>query len=376
MKNKKILVAFGTRPEAIKMAPVIHALKKQPHIEIRVLVSGQHREMLDQVLELFEIKPDYDLQVMQPKQSLADLTSRVMLGADHLFRAEFFDRVLVHGDTTTTLSVALAAFYHQIKVGHVEAGLRTGDLSWPWPEEMNRKLTTGIADLHFAPTKQSRLNLLQEGVRANQVFETGNTVIDALLWVKQKIIGDSQLNSQLQQRWSFLDTRKKLVLVTVHRRENWGAPLESICRALQDLSHEFSSECQFVLPVHLNPAVRSVVERELSGRPDFYLLEPLNYLDFVFMMMNSHLILTDSGGVQEEAPSLGVPVLCLRETTERPEAVEAGTVLLVGHQRENILAQARALLRDGDLYAKMAEAHNPYGDGRSAQRIVEICCSS
>lgn len=370
---KKICVAFGTRPEAIKMAPVIHALMQKPEVEVKVLVTGQHREMLDQVLELFEIRPDFDLKVMQPGQNLAQVTSRVLCGAHDLFAQNRFDRVLVHGDTTTTLSVAMAAFYHKISVGHVEAGLRTGDLYSPWPEEMNRKLTAGLCDLHFAPTAQSRANLLKENINESQVFETGNTVIDALLWVKQKIQTSDRLTNQLKQKWSHLDPQKKLILVTVHRRENWGAPLESICRALKELYLKHKQDFQFVLPVHLNPQVKSVVERELSHLEGFHLLEPLDYLDFVYMMTKSHLILTDSGGVQEEAPSLGVPVLCLRETTERPEAVEAGTVLLVGHHQDRITQAVDQLITYQELYKKMSQASNPYGDGMAAERIAKIC---
>lgn len=365
----KVMVAFGTRPEAIKMAPVVEALKATPGIETIVAVTAQHREMLDQVLDLFEIVPDEDLDIMQPGQTLAGLTSRILTGMGEVIGRHAPDMVLVHGDTTTTMATSLAAFYNRTAVGHVEAGLRTGNLYSPWPEEANRKLTGSLAALHFAPTEQSRANLLREGVAEDTIHTTGNTVIDALLAVVRKINGSSELEASLRAEFPFLDPDKRLVLVTGHRRENFGDGFEQICRALKAIASR--GDTQVVYPVHLNPNVQEPVRRILSDQPDVHLIEPLNYLPFVFLMSRSHLIITDSGGVQEEAPSLGKPVLVMRNTTERPEAVDAGTVRLVGTDAERIIEHANQLLDDQDAYQSMARAHNPYGDGKASSRIAD-----
>lgn len=365
----KVMVAFGTRPEAIKMAPVVEALKAAPGIQTIVAVTAQHREMLDQVLELFEIVPDEDLDIMQPGQTLAGLTSRILTGMGEVIARHAPDIVLVHGDTTTTMATSLAAFYNRTAVGHVEAGLRTGNLYSPWPEEANRKLTGSLAALHFAPTEQSRRNLLREGVSEDTIHTTGNTVIDALLAVVGKISSSPGLEASLCAQFPFLDPGKRLVLVTGHRRENFGDGFEQICRALKAIADR--GDTQVVYPVHLNPNVQEPVRRILSDRSDVHLIEPLNYLPFVYLMSRSHLIVTDSGGVQEEAPSLGKPVLVMRNTTERPEAVDAGTVRLVGTDAARIIEHANQLLDDQDAYQSMARAHNPYGDGKASSRIAE-----
>lgn len=365
----KVMVAFGTRPEAIKMAPVVEALKATPGIQTIVAVTAQHREMLDQVLELFEIVPDEDLDIMQPGQTLAGLTSRILTGMGEVIARHAPDIVLVHGDTTTTMATSLAAFYNRTAVGHVEAGLRTGNLYSPWPEEANRKLTGSLAALHFAPTAQSRNNLLREGVSEDTIHTTGNTVIDALLAVVGKIDGSGELEASLRAEFPFLDAGKRLILVTGHRRENFGDGFEQICQALKAIASR--GDTQVVYPVHLNPNVQEPVRRILSDQPDVHLIEPLNYLPFVYLMSRSHLIITDSGGVQEEAPSLGKPVLVMRSTTERPEAVDAGTVRLVGTDAARIIEHANQLLDDQDAYQSMARAHNPYGDGQASRRIAE-----
>ncbi|GGK13332.1 non-hydrolyzing UDP-N-acetylglucosamine 2-epimerase [Luteimonas terricola] len=365
----KIMVVFGTRPEAIKMAPVVEALKATPGIQTLVAVTAQHREMLDQVLELFEIVPDEDLDIMQPGQTLAGLTSRILTGMDEVIARHTPDIVLVHGDTTTTMATSLAAFYNRTAVGHVEAGLRTGNLYSPWPEEANRKLTGALGTLHFAPTEQSRRNLLREGVAEDTIHTTGNTVIDALLSVVEKIRNSPELEASLSSEFPFLDPGKRLVLVTGHRRENFGDGFEQICQALKAIASR--GDTQVVYPVHLNPNVQEPVRRILSDQPDIHLIEPLNYLPFVYLMSRSYLIVTDSGGVQEEAPSLGKPVLVMRNTTERPEAVDAGTVRLVGTDAARIIQHANQLLDDADAYQSMARAHNPYGDGQASRRIAE-----
>ena len=364
------MVVFGTRPEAIKMAPVVSALKATPGVETLVCVTAQHRQMLDQVLELFGLVPDDDLDVMAPGQSLPDLFARILTGMSGVLAARRPDLVLVHGDTSTTLATALAAFYARIPVGHVEAGLRTGDLQAPWPEEANRRLTAPLSSLHFAPTARSRDNLLAEGLPAAQVHVTGNTVIDALLSVVARIDADPALASSLASRFPFLDPSRKLVLVTGHRRENFGEGFEQMCRAIAELAAR--GDTQVVYPVHLNPNVQEPVKRILGGVAGVHLVEPLDYLPFVFLMSRAHLLLTDSGGIQEEAPSLGKPVLVMRDTTERPEAVEAGTVRLVGTDRARIVAEASRLLDDAAAHAAMARAHNPYGDGRAAARIAAL----
>ncbi len=366
---KKVLTVFGTRPEAIKMAPLVHKLTEAEELDARVCVTAQHREMLDQVLDLFEITPDYDLNIMKPGQDLYDVTNNILAGLKTVLSEFKPDVVLVHGDTTTTFSASLAAFYQQIKVGHVEAGLRTGNIYSPWPEEANRKLTGSLTNYHFAPTSLSKENLLKENVTSNDIIVTGNTVIDALLWVKNKLEVDTSLQQHFEQKFSFLDSSKKFILVTGHRRESFGGGFERICAALAQIAEE-RSDVQIVYPMHLNPNVREPVNRLLSKHDNIVLIEPQDYLPFVYLMNQSYLIITDSGGVQEEAPSLGKPVLVMRDTTERPEAVEAGTVKLVGTDTDKIVSETYALLDDAELYESMARAHNPYGDGMACGRIV------
>lgn len=365
----KILTVFGTRPEAIKMAPLVEALASDKYFDARVCVTAQHREMLDQVLELFEITPDYDLNLMKPGQDLTDITCGVLNGLKPIL-AEFTpDYVLVHGDTSTTMSASLAAYYQKIKVGHVEAGLRTGNIYSPWPEEANRKLTTALANIHFAPTKGSRQNLLNEGVLDGEIVVTGNTVIDALLKVKEKLEADKALSAKLAAKFPFLESDKKLILITGHRRENFGDGFERICHAIKHLADKYS-DVQFLYPVHLNPNVREPVNRLLNEMQNVFLIEPQDYLPFVYLMNRSYLILTDSGGIQEEAPSLGKPVLVMRDTTERPEAAEAGTVELVGTNKESIISAVTELIENKDRYDQMSFAHNPYGQGISAFKIL------
>ncbi len=364
----KILIVFGTRPEAIKMCPLVHALKEDSSFDVKVCVTAQHREMLDQVMEIFEILPDYDLNLMKPGQGLEQITSSVLTGMKNVF-AEFLpDLVLVHGDTTTTFSTSLACYYSKICLGHVEAGLRTGNLFSPWPEEANRKLTGVIANLHFCPTETSQFNLLAEGVPKNNTFITGNTVIDSLLWVSDKLEKDVNLKSSLLKGFEFLDNENRTILVTGHRRESFGKGFENICEGLLKIVTEFS-DTQILYPVHLNPNVQEPVNRILGNHSRIHLIEPLDYLPFVYAMKKSFLIITDSGGVQEEAPSLGKPVLVMRDTTERPEAVDAGTVKLVGSNPEKIFQEASKLLNDKNEYERMSYAHNPYGDGKACQRI-------
>ncbi|MCC4586096.1 UDP-N-acetylglucosamine 2-epimerase (non-hydrolyzing) [Xanthomonas melonis] len=369
-KFKKVMIVFGTRPEAIKMAPVVEALRAHPELETVVAVTAQHRQMLDQVLELFGITPDIDLDVMEPGQTLAGLFAKILSGMTAAIAEHKPDLVLVHGDTSTTLASALAAFYNQVAVGHVEAGLRTGNIYAPWPEEANRRLTAPLASLHFAPTERSRRNLLQENLPNDQVFVTGNTVIDALLSVAHKFDHNSSLAASLAELFPFLDTSKRLVLVTGHRRENFGEGFENICRALKAIADR--GDTQVIYPVHLNPNVQGPVKRILADTPGVVLIEPQDYLPFVYLMTRASLIITDSGGVQEEAPSLGKPVLVMRDMTERPEAVDAGTVLLVGTNTERIIVEANRLLDDEHAYRAMSKAHNPYGDGKAAARIVDI----
>ncbi|OUE44886.1 UDP-N-acetylglucosamine 2-epimerase (non-hydrolyzing) [Billgrantia desiderata SP1] len=366
----KTLCVFGTRPEAIKMAPLALSLAADERFDAKVCVTGQHREMLDQVLELFELEPDHDLNIMKPGQDLTDVTTAILQGMKSVLAEEKPDIVLVHGDTSTTLSATLAAYYQQVPVGHVEAGLRTGNLYSPWPEEANRKLTGALAELHFAPTERSRQNLLDEGVAPAKVFVTGNTVIDALLDVVQKLDSNQAFQQRFTEQFDFLDNERKLILVTGHRRESFGGGFERICQALHDVAARHP-ETQIVYPVHLNPNVREPVNRLLSDIDNVHLIEPLDYLPFVYLMNRAHLILTDSGGVQEEAPSLGKPVLVMRDTTERPEAVDAGTVKLVGTDVERIVTEMHTLLSDKVAYEKMSYAHNPYGDGKACQRILD-----
>ncbi|MCM2681507.1 non-hydrolyzing UDP-N-acetylglucosamine 2-epimerase [Echinimonas agarilytica] len=364
----KVLVVFGTRPEAIKMAPLVKVLENDADIDCQVCVTAQHREMLDQVLELFDITPDFDMNIMKPGQSLPELTSRAMQGLYDVMAQAKPDCVLVHGDTSTTFCGSLAAFYHQIPVGHVEAGLRTGNIYSPWPEEGNRKLTGAITKYHFAPTDTAKQNLTRENVADPDITVTGNTVIDALLVVKQKIDEDKALNLELASRFKMLDSSKKMILVTGHRRESFGGGFERICKALQTLAQR--DDVEIVYPVHLNPNVQEPVNRYLSGLSNVHLLEPQDYLPFVYLMNQSHIILTDSGGIQEEAPSLGKPVLVMRDTTERPEAVAAGTVALVGTDTDVIVNQTTALLDNEEIYNSMSFAHNPYGDGHACERIA------
>lgn len=366
----KVLTVFGTRPEAIKMAPLILALAKDPAFESRICVTAQHREMLDQVLRLFEIAPDYDLNIMQPDQGLTEITSRILIGLKPVLESFRPDVVLVHGDTTTTLAASLAAFYQHIPVGHVEAGLRTGNLYSPWPEEANRKLTGHLAMYHFSPTENARQNLLREGLAGERIFVTGNTVIDALFWVRDSVLNNAGLRGTLEKRYDFLDPQKKMILVTGHRRESFGDGFERICSALAHIARHHP-EVQVVYPVHLNPNVGEPVNRILSGIPNIKLIDPQDYLPFVYLMNQAYMILTDSGGIQEEAPSLGKPVLVMREATERPEAVAAGTVRLVGTDPKTIQEAASRLLNDADEYLAMSRAHNPYGDGQACQRIID-----
>jgi len=365
----KVLTVFGTRPEAIKMAPLVHALAKDPDFEAKVCVTAQHREMLDQVLSLFSIVPDYDLNIMRPGQGLTEITCGILEGLKPILESFRPDVVLVHGDTTTTIAASLAAFYQRIPVGHVEAGLRTGDLSSPWPEEANRTLTGHLAMYHFAPTENSRRNLLRENVADNHIFVTGNTVIDALFWVRDSVMNTSGRYEELAVRYPFLDNNKKLILVTGHRRESFGHGFEQICHALADIAAQHD-DVQIVYPVHLNPNVSEPVNRILGHVENVILIEPQDYLPFLWLMNRAWLILTDSGGIQEEAPSLGKPVLVMRDTTERPEAIEAGTVKLVGTNRQRIVEEVTRLLRDNDAWQAMSHAHNPYGDGQACGRIL------
>ena len=367
----KVLTIFGTRPEAIKMAPLVLAIKKEQGISSRVCVTAQHREMLDQVLELFNITPDYDLDIMSPGQTLGKITAKVLKGLEDVYADFQPDLVLVHGDTSTTFAASLAAYYEKIQIGHVEAGLRTGDLYSPWPEEANRKLAGALANLHFAPTEKSKENLLAENVNATSISVTGNTVIDALLWVQKRIQSDPVLLNSLASQFPFLDTNKRLILVTGHRRESFGGGFERICQAINHIAEQ-NPEVQIVYPVHLNPNVQQPVKKYLKGKENIFLIDPLDYLPFVYLMMQSYFILTDSGGVQEEAPSLGKPVLVMRDTTERPEAVEAGTVILVATEVKKIVEESNRLLENTTAYFKMSKAHNPYGDGLACERIVKV----
>lgn len=358
----KILSIFGTRPEAIKMAPLVKELEKCDKIDSKVCVTAQHREMLDQVLHTFEIKPDYDLDIMKDRQTLTGVTNKVLTGLEEIFTKDEFDMVLVHGDTTTTFAASLAAFYQKIKVGHVEAGLRTNNKYSPYPEEMNRQMTGILADLHFSPTETAKNNLVKENKSVDNICVTGNTVIDALKTTVKENYSHEVLDK--------IGNDKRIVLVTAHRRENWGEPLENICKSILRLVEEFK-DIEVIYPVHLNPRVREVVYKYLEGNERIHLIEPLDVLDFHNFMNKSYLILTDSGGLQEEAPSLGKPVLVLRDTTERPEGVEAGTLKLVGTDEDLIYREAHTLLTNKESYEKMAKTANPYGDGKASGRIVD-----
>lgn len=366
----KVLSVFGTRPEAIKMAPLALALQADSRFESKICVTGQHREMLDQVLALFKLSPDFDLGVMRPGQDLTDVTVAILAGLKSVFLNYKPDVVLVHGDTSTTLAASLAAYYQRIPVAHVEAGLRTGNIYLPWPEEGNRRLVAALASMHFAPTDAARQNLLKEGISCANIVVTGNTVIDGLLKVASALSGDSSLKQQLNEQFSFLDLQRRMILVTGHRRESFGRGFENICQALSEVADIFP-DVDIVYPVHLNPNVREPVNRLLAGIDNIHLIEPLDYLPFVYLMNRSYLILTDSGGIQEEAPSLGKPVLVMRDVTERPEAVAAGTVRLVGADTSAIVSNLRTLLTDQAAYQSMAYAHNPYGDGEACARIID-----
>lgn len=372
---KKVLIVFGTRPEAIKMVPLVKEFQKNINdFEMKVCVTAQHREMLDQVLELFEIKPDYDLNIMKVGQDLYDITSKVIIGMRDVLREFQPDIVLVHGDTTTTLATSLSAFYQRIAVGHVEAGLRTGNIYSPWPEEANRLLTTQITKYHFAPTQKNKENLIKEHILENNIVITGNTVIDTLFMVVDKLNKDINLKENIQNliaQKGYSINQRKIVLVTGHRRENFGDGFLNICNALKELANQHQ-DVDFVYPVHLNPNVRKPVNAILKNIHNIYLIEPLDYLPFVYLLNNSYLVLTDSGGIQEEAPSLGKPVLVMRETTERPEAVESGTVVLVGTDIENIIENVTRLLENETYYKKMSYSYNPYGDGNSCRKIVNF----
>ena len=368
---KKVLTVFGTRPEAIKMAPLIHAFQKDNRFEEKTCVTAQHREMLDQVLELFEIKPDFDLNIMKPGQTLNEITSSILRGLEPILKDFKPDIVMVHGDTSTTFAAALSAYYKQIKVGHVEAGLRTGNIYSPWPEEANRKLTSSITNYHFAPTNLSKLNLVNEGVSDESIFVTGNTVIDALFWVTKKLENDKHIEKSLSMNFEYLDPKKKLILVTGHRRESFGKGFNNICEAIRQIALNHN-DIEILYPVHLNPNVQKPVMHYLKGLDNVFLVEPQQYLPFCYLMNRASIILTDSGGIQEEAPSLGKPVLVMRDTTERPEAVETGTVKLVGTDINLITQNVDLLLSNSKEYQKMNDAQNPYGDGFACERILEI----
>ncbi len=352
------------------MGPLIEELRTNDRFDVQVCVTGQHRQMLDQVLDLFDISPAFDLNLMRPKQSLTQLTCGILQGMEDVLKNFKPDWIFVHGDTSTTLSASLAAYYHQIKVAHVEAGLRTHDLLSPWPEEANRQITARLAQLHFTPTQQSRENLLNEGVKSDLIHVTGNTVIDALMRISKRLDNDTKMRHELEDQFSHIDATKKLVLVTGHRRENFGTNFESMCLALRDIAEQ--REVQIIYPVHLNPNVQEPVNRILGSVPNVHLSSPLDYLPFVYLMKRSYCILTDSGGIQEEAPALGKPVLVMRNTTERPEAIIAGTAKLIGTDRQNVLGETLSLIDDPDSYKKMACAHNPYGDGTACLQIKKI----
>lgn len=373
---KKILIVFGTRPEAIKMVPLVKEFKKESSFfEVKVCVTGQHREMLDQVLELFEIIPEFDLNIMKSGQDLYDITSRVLIGLREVLLNFKPDIVLVHGDTTTTSAASLAAFYQKIRIGHVEAGLRTNNLYSPWPEEANRQVTSVLANYHFVPTKTSYNNLLKENKKKENIVITGNTVIDALLLTVEKIKNDSNIEKKILGKLSknnlIINPDRKIILVTGHRRENFGQGFIDICSSLKEIALN-NPEVDIVYPVHLNPNVQVPVNKILSNVDNIFLIEPLKYEYFVYLMSKSYFIITDSGGVQEEAPSLGKPVLVMRDTTERPEAIEAGTVKLVGAQSYNIISETQKLLDNKEQYNMMSRAHNPYGDGNSSEKIIKF----
>lgn len=364
----KILMVFGTRPEAIKMAPLIKEIHKETSFDLKVCVTAQHREMLDQVLQLFDIVPDYDLNIMRVGQSIEEINTKIINELKEIFTNFIPDLTIVHGDTSTTFSAAFASFLNRVPVAHVEAGLRTGNIYSPWPEEANRKLTSVITKYHFCPTELSKKNLTNEGVNEESILVTGNTVIDALLMAKDKMDSEKEKKLNFSRNFSFIDKNKKLVLVTGHRRESFGEGFKNICLALKKLS--LKEDVQIVYPVHLNPNVQEPVNDILSKQDNVFLIEPQDYLPFIYLMDKSYIILTDSGGIQEEAPSLGKPVLVMRDTTERPEAIKAGTVNLVGTDPERIVKAAEILLSNDDEYKKVSKSHNPYGDGKASERII------
>ncbi|RLJ20344.1 UDP-N-acetylglucosamine 2-epimerase (non-hydrolyzing) [bacterium endosymbiont of Escarpia laminata] len=365
----RVLIIFGTRPEAIKMATVFKALNEDPAFDVKLCVTAQYRQMLDQVLDLFGLHPDFDLNLMKLGQDLSDITSNVLLGMREVYAQWKPDIILVHGDTTTTLAASLSAYYAGVRVGHVEAGLRTGNKHSPWPEEMNRRITGSITDIHFAPTEKPKDNLLREGAAPDTIHITGNTVIDALLDVVTRVRQDDPLHNRFAKQFDFLDPDKRMIHVTGHRRENFGSGFENICQALAEIAQR--GDVQIVHLVHLNPNVQEPVHRILSGLENIILIEPLDYLPFVYLMGRSTLLVTDSDGVQEEAPTLGKPVLVMRDTTERPEAVDAGTVRLVGTDKTKIVNDVNRLLDDPMVFDAMSHAHNPYGDGLAAKRICD-----
>jgi UDP-N-acetylglucosamine 2-epimerase (non-hydrolysing) len=369
-KKKRVMFVLGTRPEAIKLAPVIKAFRKINYIDTKICLTGQHREMLDQVMNIFDFKGDFDLNIMTPNQTLGDVTGKVIKGLEETFKQWKPDTILIQGDTTTVLAASMAAFYNRIEVGHIEAGLRTFNKQFPFPEEMNRCVTSQLASYHFAPTTRAKQNLINEGIESKLIYVTGNTVIDALFQVLQYMDDNKSKAQELEERFNFLSSEHRTVLVTGHRRENFGEGFLQICNAISELAER--EDIQFVYPVHLNPNVREPVNRILCGKKNIFLIEPLDYLSFIYLMRRSDLILTDSGGVQEEAPSLGKPVVVMRDTTERPEAVEAGTVILAGANKENIVQYINRLLDDADYYEKMSQSHNPYGDGKASERILDI----
>ncbi len=372
---KKILIIFGTRPEAIKMAPLVKLFQEENNIITKVCVTAQHREMLDQVLDIFDIKPDYDLNLMKKSQDLYDITSSVLLGIKDVLKNETPDYVLVHGDTTTSMCASLSSFYEKIPICHIEAGLRTNNILSPWPEEMNRQITARLATYHFAPTQESKQNLINEGITDKNIIVTGNTVIDALLYISNKIKNDNKIEKKIEEKLiqSGMKTvfKRKTILVTGHRRENLGKGFVNICKALKYIA-ESNESVDIVYPVHLNPNVYNTIHKMLSRSKNIYLIKPVEYLPFVYLMQKSHFIITDSGGIQEEAPSLGKPVLVTRDTTERPEAIKSGTVKLVGTNTEKIIREAQNLLNNQVDYKKMSSAHNPYGDGKSSKKIIKF----
>lgn len=371
MNAIKVLIIFGTRPEAIKLAPLIKLMQQDGAFELKICTTAQHRQMLDQVLKLFDIQPDYDLDIMHSEQDLNDLTCRILQSLKNVLNAFQPDCVIVHGDTTTTFAATLAAFYQSIPVAHIEAGLRTYNLASPFPEEANRRLTSTLAKLHFAPTANAKQNLLREGVNPDRIWITGNTVIDTLFQTLQKIQKNAPLAHQLAEQYSFLDPKKKLILITGHRRENFGQGFEQICLAIAELAHRYP-EIQFVYPVHLNPNVQAPVHQLLGNINNIFLLEPQAYLPFVFLMQHADVILTDSGGIQEEAPALGKPVLVMREKSERSEAMTAGTIKVIGTDKQRIISEIENLLNDPIAYQQMAQAKNPYGNGQASSQIISI----